>query len=321
MWHDGSSFSAADVVFNMIQLFDRANEASAVYDESVVPAFDSFMSSFKAVRVASVDPLVIETWTDLYELDAEEAVNSWWPFYAQGQAAWHALTIGFMAEERGEAAFSKAKADGAEIEWLSYIAGPTLEFLRTSLVQATEENYIPYAATLGEFVTEDDAAERWSNLTEWDRRRGHFWIGTGAYFMERAFPVEGNVILQRNPDYPDPANKWDRFSAPAIAEVEVDGPTRVTIGEEAVYEVFVSFDGAPYAVDDIVEVKYLVFDATGQLAQVGQATAVEDGLWEVTMSSEVTSGLAAGSNRLEVVVVSSRVAVPSSDAIEFVTAN
>jgi peptide/nickel transport system substrate-binding protein len=320
-WHDGSPFSAADVVMGMILTFDRAKEASAVYDAAYVPDFESFMSSFKAVHIVSTDPLVIETWSDLYYLDAEYAVSDWWPFYDQGQASWHALTLGLMVEERGEAAFSQAKAGEGEVEWLSYISGPTLEFLRTSLTQATEENYIPYAPTLGEYVSADDATDRWANLTEWNRSRGHFWVGTGAYFLQRAFPVEGNVILQRNPDFPDNANKWDRFSAPAIAEVDIEGPNRVTIGEEAAFDVFVSFEDAPYAVDDIMEVKYLVFDATGTLAEVGVATAVEDGLWEVTLSSELTGKLAAGSNRLEVVVVSKRVALPSSNALQFVTAN
>jgi peptide/nickel transport system substrate-binding protein len=320
-WHDGSPFSAADVVMAMILQFDRADEASANYDPSHATAHASFMSSFKAMRIASVDPLIVEHWSDLYTLDAEQSVNTWWPMYNFGQGSWHMLALGLMAEARGETAFTSGKATADEVEYLSYIAGPTLEFLATSLTQATEETYIPYAATLGEFVTADEATERWANIADFNRARGHFLIGTGAWFLQRAFPVEGNVILQRNPDFPDAANKWDRFAAPAIAEVEVDGETRVTIGEEAVFDVFVTFQGEPYAVADILEVKYLVFDATGALAEVGSATAVEDGLWEVTLSSEVTSALAAGSNRLEVVVVSSRVAVPSSDAIQFVTAN
>jgi peptide/nickel transport system substrate-binding protein len=318
-WHDGSPFSAADIVMAMILQFDRADEASANYDATHATAHASFMSSFKAMRIASVDPLVVEHWSDLYTLDAEQSVTTWWPMYLYGQGSWHMLALGLTAEARGETAFTSGKATEDEVEYLSYIAGPTIEVLATSLTQATEENYIPYAATLGEFVTADEAAERWANIADFNRARGHFLIGTGAYFLQRAFPVEGNVILQRNTDYPDAANKWDRFAAPAIAEVEVDGPTRVTIGEDATFEVFVEFAGEPYAVEDIIEVKYLVFDATGSLAEVGVATAVEDGLWEVNLTN--TSALAAGSNRLEVVVVSRRVAVPSSDAIEFVTAN
>lgn len=318
-WHDGSNFSPADAVMAMILTFDRAKEESPYYDESVVPSFDSFMSSFRGMRVASIDPLIIEHYSDSYELDAEMAVNTWWPAYDFGQGAWHNLSIGLRADAATEAAFSSAKADANEVEWLSYIAGPTIEILKAQLDSAQEENFIPYAPTLGEFISEEDATTRWENLQEWHRRRGHFWIGTGPYFMERAFPVEGTVILQRNPDYPDPADKWDRFSEPAIAEVVLDGPGRVTIGEEAVYDVFVDFAGEPYAMSDIAEVTYLVFDASGALAASGAADAVEDGYWQVTMGSDVTSALEEGSNRLEVVVVSNRVALPSFTSLQFVT--
>ena len=80
------------------------------------------------------------------------------------------------------------------------------------------------------------------------------------------------------------------------------------------------FQGEPYAVDDVQEVKYLVFDANGDLAGTGPATASEDGLWTVELGPDVTSGLEAGSNRLEVIVVSKLVALPSLGTYQFVTA-
>jgi hypothetical protein len=93
----------------------------------------------------------------------------------------------------------------------------------------------------------------------------------------------------------------------------------VTVGEEASFDVFVDFQGEPYAVDDIAEVKYLLFDAQGNLVEVGAAEAVEDGLWTVTLSPETTGQLEVGSNRLEVVVVSKLVALPSFADLQFVT--
>jgi peptide/nickel transport system substrate-binding protein len=118
--------------------------------------------------------------------------------------------------------------------------------MKEQLDAAAAEGYIPYAATLGQFVSAEEIALRYENLTEWHRRRGHFWVGTGPFFLERAFPVEGTVIIQRNINYPDMATKWAGFSAPAIAVVEVDGPGRVTIGSEAVYDVFITFQDEPY---------------------------------------------------------------------------
>ena len=318
-WHDGSSFSVADVLMGMILTFDRAQEESPYYDASAVAAYNSFMSAFRGVKILSTDPLVIETYSNLWNLDAELNVSFWWPYYNQGQGSWHALTLGLMAEDAGEATFSSAKADELEVEWLSYIAGPTIDILKGQLDAAQAETFIPYAPTMGDYLTAAEAQARYENLKAWYDEFGHFWIGTGPLYLERAYPVEGTVSLKRFGDFPDLSEKWTGFAAPMLAEVFVDGPDSVTIGSEVVYDVFVDFDGDPYPARDIDQVRYMVFDATGELVTVGNAVAVDDGLWEVVLGADLTSQLAAGSNRLEVVAVSKRVAVPSSDALIFVT--
>jgi peptide/nickel transport system substrate-binding protein len=172
---------------------------------------------------------------------------------------------------------------------------------------------------MGDYLTAAEAQARYENLKAWYDEFGHFWIGTGPLYLERAYPVEGTVSLKRFGDFPDLSEKWTGFAAPMLAEVFVDGPDSVTIGSEVVYDVFVDFDGDPYPARDIDQVRYMVFDATGELVTVGDAVAVDDGLWEVVLGADLTSQLAAGSNRLEVVAVSKRVAVPSSDALIFVT--
>jgi peptide/nickel transport system substrate-binding protein len=322
-WHDGSPYSVGDAVMRLILLFDRAKEASAIYDPAAVSGFNSFMASFRGVKIVSTDPLVIEFYSDSLFLDAEENIeniDALWPSYAQGQGSWHALTPGIRAEAAGETALSSSKADTLEVEYLSMIAGPTIAIMKAQLDAAQEEGFIPYEPTLGQFITAEEAEARYNNLAQWFNRRGHFWIGTGVFYLERAFPVEGTVILQRFVDHPDPADKWARFAAPPIAELDIDGPSRVTIGQPATFDVFVEFQGEPYAVGDILEVKYLLFDANGELAASGAAEAIEDGLWQVSLGADVTGQLAAGSNRLEVVVVSKLVAVPVFDSVVFVTA-
>ncbi len=320
-WHDGSAFSVGDIVMYMIATLDRGKEESVYYDASKTAALNQFLAAFKGVKIVSTDPLVIETYTDAYQLDAENNVATWWPYYlGRSQGAWHTVALGLGAELAGEAAFSTAKAAELEVDQLNYIAGPTLDILQAQLEAQTASGELPYAPTLSQFIPPDEIAARWANLAEWKRTRGHFWVGTGAFYLERAFPVEGTVILQRNPNYPDSADRWARFSAPAIAEVEVEGPARVTIGDEAVVDVWVTFQGEPYAQADISEVKYLVFDAENNLAQTGLAEAVEDGHWQVKLSGETTGKLAAGSNRLEIVTVSKRVALPTFSELLFVTA-
>jgi hypothetical protein len=116
------------------------------------------------------------------------------------------------------------------------------------------------------------------------------------------------------------ADRWNQFGTAPIPEVLLDGSDRVTIGEEAVYDVFVDLAGEPYAMDEIDIATYLVFDATGELVETGDLEAVEDGYWTVTLSGDLTGGLAEGSNQLAVIVVSSRALVPVTDTLQFVTA-
>jgi peptide/nickel transport system substrate-binding protein len=316
-WHDGSRLTIGDMVLFMILAFDRSKEASPHYDESSVPNFQTFMKAFKGWKIVSEDPLVIETYTDAYQLDAENNVSNARAAYPQG--AWHGLAPGLRADASGQLAFSADKADALEVEWMSFIAGPSLEILKTHLDEAQAEGFIPFEPTLGQFVTAEEAATRYDNLQEWVRRYGHFWIGTGPYFLQRTFPVEGTIILQHNPNYPDPATRWDRFAAAPVPEVRVDGPGSVTRGEEASFDIYVTFQAEPYAVGDIEMVKVLVFDATGMLATAGAGEAVEDGHWRAVLGPNVTGALEAGANRFTAVVVSKRAVVPITETIQFVT--
>jgi len=291
-WHDGSKFSIGDIVMGMILTFDRAKEDSPFYDASAVPAFDSFMSAFRGVRIVSENPLIIETYSNSYQLDAELNASAWWPYYSQGQ--------------------------GKDVEWTGYISGPSVAILAEELAEASEEAYLPFSPTLSEFVTADEIAARYANLQEWYDTLGHFWVGTGPFYLVRAYPVEGQVELARNEAYPDDAARWERFAEPAIAVVELDGPGVVGQGTEAVFEVWVTFQDEPYPAEDISEVKFLLFDSAGELAFSDAATLVEDGLYEIVLTPEMTAELAEGSTRLEAVVVSKTVALPSFSSMQFV---
>ncbi|HSG44382.1 MAG TPA: ABC transporter substrate-binding protein [Anaerolineales bacterium] len=326
-WHDGTHLSAADFVMSIIMLFDPAKEESAIYDEAAAPATEGFQSHFRGVRVVSTDPLVIETYDDAFLLDAEVMVTqnnvypnaTWWPQYAYGEGAWHSIALGILAESNGELAFSTDKAGALEVEWLSMISGPSLEILEAKLAQAQEETYIPFAATLGKFISSNEAAARYAALGEFYGEHSHFWVNTGPFVLDKVFPVEGTLTLKRNEAYTDGADKWAGFSAPKIAEVELDGAGQVQSGTEATFDVFISFEGETYATDDISEVKYLLFNATGDLVASGEAEAAGEGLYSIVLSADQTSQLESGSNKLEAIVVSSVVSIPSFASYEFVT--
>jgi len=321
-WHDGSPFDVADWLMTMIYQFDTAKPESAIYDESTVPSLETFLSHFKGFKITSEDPLVIEWYDDAYQLDAEWGIANalTWPNYGYGEAAWHNMAVFQRSEAAQELAYSADKADALEIERMNIIGGPSLELLKAQLDAAQEENYIPFEPTLGQYITADEAAARYENLQEWYRRWGHFLIGTGPYRLEGVFPVEGTVLLSHNASYVDASDKWSGFAEPMLADVEVDGPGQVAIGEEATFDVFVTFEGAPYDPDMISEVKWLLYDATGALAGTGVAENVDVGQYAITLSADQTGALEAGSNKIEVAVVSKIVSIPTFGTYEFVTA-
>ena len=327
-WHDGSTISMGDFILHMILNWDIGKPDSKIYDEAYVPQLDVFMAHFKGVKIVSTDPLVIESYDDRYYLDAENIAgeSTWYPsdlgfiaIYGYGPAAWDALVPAILAEENGELAFSESKSLAKEIEYTSLIAGPSLEVQKKYLDQATTESFIPYAATMSQYVTKEEADARYKGLQTWYASHGHLWIGTGPYYVDKVFPVEGTITLKNNGDFLDNADRWAGFGKPKMASAVVEGPGIVKAGEEATFDVMITTDDAPYLLADLQSVTYWVTDAKGELVAQGNAEAVEDGLYKVVLAADLTSKLEAGSNKLSVAVSSKVVSIPAFATVEFVT--
>jgi len=316
-WHDGSALSVGDFVNSMIVSFDQGKPDSPYFEPVSQPLVESTLATFKGVKIISTDPLTIETYTDTWFTNAESNVTTWWPQGPYGEYPWHTMALGLMAQRDGTLAFSSDTALEKEVEQMSYLSGPSLDVLSANLATATESNFLPFEGVMAEFVTADEIAERYSNLATWFSRHNHYWVTSGPYRIQRAFPTEGTVILEHNPLFPDPSDRWTgAYSTPAIPVVTIDGPPEVTIGEEATYTVDVTFNDEPYATEDIQQVLYLVFDAEGNLVQQGEAEAGDAGKYTISLD---TSELPEGSNRIQVVVVSKLVGVPSFAEQQFVT--
>jgi len=218
-----------DFVMQMIMNFDRGKPESAIYDEAYVPVLGAVLSHFKGVRITSMDPLTIETYDDLYYLDAEYIITTWWPQYGFGDAPWQTVGLGVRAETAKLATFSTDKAsvvaaENEAVEWLNFIDGPSLDILGNELSSARAEGYIPYATTMGTFVTAQEAELRYHNTETWYSEQGHFWLGTGPFFLDKIFPIEQTLTLARYPAYPDPADRWAGFNTDIVAPAALDSP-------------------------------------------------------------------------------------------------
>lgn len=321
-WHDGTTFSIADIVFGMIMQFDGAKAESKRYDESLTPDLESLLTHFKGVRITSTDPLTIETYDDLFSLDAENNITSWYPSYYYGfqggMINMQSLVGAMLAEENGELALSASKSEEKQVEYTSLAAGPSLEVQKKWLDQAIADQYIPFAPTMSEYITADEAVARYNNMVAWYEAHNTLFIGTGPYFVDQVFPVEQTITLKRFEDYLFPATEFSVFAEPKIAVVSVDGPTTVVAGEEAAFDVMVTFNDEAYPTAELDKVSYILFDATGAQVGTGEAEAVADGQWTVVLPADVTTALVDGTAKLSVVVSSKIVSIPTFTTYEFV---
>ncbi len=320
-WHDGSPISVGDFVMNMIQGFDPGKPESPLYDESLALSIDAGLVAFKGYRITSTDPLTIESYTDAYLSDAELNIAPLWPqsaFGLSGENSWQMLAVGNLAEAAGEITYSEDKAALLEVEQMSWVGGPSLEVLAKYLDQAAAESHIPFATTMSQYVTKEEADLRYANLKAWYEDHGHFWVGTGPYYLDQVFTTEKSLVMKNFADFADLADRWAQFSEPKRATTLLDGPGQVKSGDEAVFDVTINFGDQPYLLSDIARVKYILYDATGTVVSVGDATAVADGQYQVSLTSEETAKLPTGSARLEVAVVPIPVAIPSFTSLDFV---
>ena len=226
-WHDGSSVSLGDMVISFILSFDRAKPESRIFDEAEEPSMEIFLRHFRGLRIVQEDPLVVEVYSDQIFPDAETIAGSR-AGYLFTSVPWHGLALGILAEQNLELAFSSAKADRLEVEWMSYIAGPSLPILERYSAQAQEDGFIPYQSTAGRYINAAEARERHRLLAEWRETRGHFWVGQGPYYLHSVHPVEKVVVIRKFDRFPDQPDKWLRFTDPRIAQLDVSGPSRVT---------------------------------------------------------------------------------------------
>jgi peptide/nickel transport system substrate-binding protein len=208
--HDGSTLSLGDFMMSAIIAYDRGKEASAIFDETEKANVEQYLSQIKGWEITSTDPLTITTWSDVYGLDAEHSLTTWWPGYGTYEefAPWHTITVGVMAETDNQLCFTVGKAEELGVEWMDYTKGPSLPILKAQLDEAAAEEYIPYRPTLANYIQPLERQERWANLLNWYDEQGHFYVSSGAYYLEQVYPIQKIFVLKAFDDYPEPFDRY-----------------------------------------------------------------------------------------------------------------
>ncbi len=315
-WHDGTTLTMADILAGLALGLDRPQEQSAVFDESEVPSYETFLKYFKGMKIVQENPLVAEVYSDVTYLDAEWIANSA-DGYFYTSVPWQTLAIGMLAETNHELAFSSSKADQFKLEWMNYIAGPSLTILEKYRQQALKDKYIPYANFLGKYISPDEAVKRYTALGDWYQKHGHFWVGNGPYYLDSVHPVQKTVVLRRFEQYRKIDPRILSFSSPKIASVKISGPSQVRTGSAADFQMDVTFNGKPYVTSEMDFVKFLLFGSNGALVASGGAEATRDGVWRVRLTAEQSKQLQTGACRLETIATPRVVSIASFSSFIF----
>lgn len=318
-WHDGTPLSPGDFLLRLILLFDRAKPESPVYDETALPLLEELKAHLRGVVVRSVDPLVVEVYTDLRFLDAEwlvaEAAELLYPWYEQGPGPWHVLALLLRTEAQGKLALSQAKAKARGMDWANLLAGPSVLLLAEALQEAADTGFLPYANFLGQFVSEEERAARYAALARFYEAKGHFWVGNGPFYLDVVKPVEKVLVLHRWPGYLGPLSDLSGLVAPPLPWVEVQGP-KVLSGGSTQFTVTVGSGDKPLPPEEVLFVKYLLFDASQRLVAWGLAEAGPAG-FSIPLGPEVLGNLGPGPARLEVVAAMRPVAFAARGFFSF----
>ena len=303
-WHDGTRFSLGDFLLRFVLLFDRADPQSPLFDESAVPAFQAFRAHFRGLLIKSVDPLVVEVYTDLKFLDAEwivaKAAELIYPAYEMGPGPWHVLALLLLSEGEKRLALSQSKAKALGVEWANLLSGPSLAILSELLRAAAEGGFIPFADFLGDFIGEEEIKERYAALARFYEERGHLWVGNGLFYVDLVKPVEKVLVLRRWPghrDRPQGWEEWERFSIPWVI---LEGPAVVDASLGATFSFTVYQDDVALSPSDVLFAKYLLFDAEKRLVDWGFVEPLGE-RFQVRLRPEVLRGVSGGPARLEVV--------------------
>lgn len=223
-WHDGSDLSLADFVMMMIYPFERGRDGGLFYDpQRYAGTFGSFFYNFRGVEIihdgyTPGQPLTIATYSNAWTLDPDWSLTTWFPFYAQGSAAWHNLGIGIMAVADNAGAFSSRRAGVIGKPWLNYVYGdlatggpPLLDtYLQAAILTPTGLPYYSlFNGLYAGFAAE--ATARLANLNAWYVLYGNFWQGTGPYMIANVDKGLNQVKMLDNPYFKDSGGKWLAF--------------------------------------------------------------------------------------------------------------
>jgi hypothetical protein len=209
---------------------------------------------------------------------------------------WHLIVLMEEAVKEGVAAFSLEEAQRRGVGWLDLVRERNGRARLASLVQRFErEGYVPGA--LKEFVTVDEARQRWGALKHFYDKYGHFLVTNGPYRLEKWSADSAVLEAFRDLSYPVGVGSFDQYVLPPRAYISKLEPHRDGLQIAAAIEKAVRVQRSytvvrepltrkssvgPYPVEPVCS--YMVVGPDGTVLRAGAAQWADDGLFTVNLT-------------------------------------
>ena len=336
-WHHGIAMDKSDILYPLYFAFEWGTDegkGDLTVDPEYTAAVKVALPLLKGIRF--INDTSVESFIDQWHYDKKEIADSATAWSGQ---PWEITAATERLVMAGKVAYSRGEATTKNVPWLSLIIPSHAEMIRAELQKMKSEAFIPLPldgiVTKKEAIDRYDAAIEWIQQHRHAViSNGPFYLDT---YNPSAGII--SVKAFRDPSYPFPQGYWSVFENPKLAAIQsVDtqkylspgDPLKVrfnvTVGNkpsnDAIVDYFLSdkegrviFSGKAEPLENkttadegsrLNNTRYangskMVFaqDRTDSVGSVSAAIS-EQGIYDISLNSSVTSKLQEGPNLLKI---------------------
>ncbi|MGH9979386.1 MAG: hypothetical protein ACRD8Z_26655, partial [Nitrososphaeraceae archaeon] len=177
--------------------------------------------------------------------------------------------------------------------------------IRNELADMKAEVFVPVA--LRDFLTSQEASERYDASIKWIDAHKHAIIGNGPFYLDSYNP-EGRVITLnafRDSSYPFEKGHWSKYEKPQIASIDrVVAPRNIIIAGQSPIKanVTVTIAGKPA---ENATVFYFISDKDGRTVISGNKTVSDgNGMYSIEIPANKTTLIPTGPSVTKIFAVS-----------------
>src|SRR5207247_3112352 len=155
-----------------------------------------------------------------------------------------------------------------------------------------------------------EAASRWASLSNFRQTYGHFYASNGPFILTKVDEAAVQTTMDRDPNYPFDASKYDAFLVPRVPQVSFSPAPTVLIGAPAQFVVHTSLQGG--GAYDQFSMTWLIIDPANPQNPLfrGTPTKITDGEYAITLTGTQTGGLTPAAYELKTITVGDEAAIP-----------